>query len=159
MEKIKSTSCRQTFYFPTLLCLASHSHSPLRGSAAHYSAWTSPEKSLTSLLFFLLLLLLSLQVFIYFLSAGGKGKEHRRYLRVAHTAELGSALHDRKLGFHNPLSSETFQTSPLRPPLSFPADALTLRLSPARSVPVPRAAPALSAGARALAWLPCQSVF
>lgn len=36
-------------------------------------------------------------------------RKHKHHpFRVAHTTELASVLHDRKLGFHNPLSNTTF---------------------------------------------------
>lgn len=102
---------------------------------------------------------LNLQVYLFiYLFLGRRHHKHRHSLRVAHTAELGFALHDRKLGFHNPLSSETFHRL-LSAHLSFSQSMHSPSVSPARSMPVPWAAPALSAGSELLHGCPARVYF
>lgn len=80
-------------------------------------------------------------------------------LRVAHTAELDFVLHDRKLGFHNPLSNTTFHRLLLSAHFPFSQSIPSPSVSPARTMPVPWAAPVLCAGPELLHGCPARVYF
>lgn len=73
--------------------------------------------------------------------------------------ELAPVLHDRKLGFYNPLSNTTFHRLLLSAHFSFSQSIPSPSVSPAHSMPVPWAAPVLCAGPELLHGCPARVYF
>lgn len=101
----------------------------------------------------------SLDVYCVFCSFFAARNHKHHPLRLAHTAELAVVLHDRKLGFHNPLSNTTFHRLLLSAHFTFSQSIPSPSVSPARSTPVPWAAPALCAGPVLLHGCPARVYF